>query len=80
MTTLKTLTLGFLTTLILIGVSFITPSWAAHPDRVDVIGTVHEKLAQQDSSKNGNHGMRVDVIDRIDLKGPAYPYTKPASR
>jgi len=80
MTTLKTLTLGFLTTLILIGLTFITPSLAAHPDRVDVIGTVHEKLAQQDSSKNGNQGMRVDVIDRIDLKGPAYPYTKPASR
>jgi hypothetical protein len=80
MTTIKTMTLGFLTTLTLTGLTFITPSFAAHPDRVDVIGTLYEKVAQRDSSKNGGQGMRVDVIGRIDPKGPAYPYTKPMSR
>lgn len=80
MTTRATLTLGFLTALTLNGLVLITPSFAAHPDRVDVIGTLNEKVAQLDSNKNGGPGMRVDVIERIGAKGPAYPYTKPMSR
>jgi hypothetical protein len=80
MKTIETVTLGCLTMLTLAGLAFSTPGFAAHPDRVDVIGTLHDKGAQLDSNKNGGQGMRVDVVERIDPRGPAYPYTKPISR
>ncbi|HEX7092044.1 MAG TPA: hypothetical protein VF205_00100 [Nitrospiraceae bacterium] len=54
--------------------------------RVDVIGTLNERVAQLDSMKARGEWIRVDVIGTIHGKevkvseGPAYPYTKPMSR
>lgn len=80
MKSFTTVTLGLLTTLTLTAITFITPGHAAHPGRVDVIGTAHERIAQLDSSKNGSPVMRVDIIERIDSTGPVYPYAKPMNR
>ena len=48
--------------------------------RVDVIGTLNERVAQLDSMKARGEWVRVDVIGSIGSEGPVYPYTKPMSR
>jgi hypothetical protein len=49
------------------------------PSGVDVIETLHEKVAQEDSAKSGSEQRRVDVIESIKPEGPGYLYTKPMS-
>jgi hypothetical protein len=80
MTAKRTLTVGFLTTMTLAGLILITPSFAAHPDRTDVISTLNEKTAQLDSNKNEAPAKRADMIGSIGSQGPAYPYVKPMNR
>jgi hypothetical protein len=80
MTTRTTLTLGFVTALTLTGLVLITPSFAAHPDRADVISTLNDKTAQLDSDKNETPVKRADMIGSIGSRGPAYPYVKPMNR
>jgi hypothetical protein len=79
MTAIRTITIGALTTT-LAGLILITPSFAAHPDRVDVISSLNEKIAQLDSDKNGAPVKRADMIGSIGSQGPAYPYVKPMNR
>ena len=56
-------------------------SFAAHPGRVDVIGTMYDKTTQHDSAKTTERqSMRVDVVDSIAHGGPSYPYMKPMNR
>jgi len=43
--------------------------------RVDVIGTLNERVAQLDSMKARSEWVRVDVIGSIGSEGPVYPYT-----
>jgi hypothetical protein len=43
--------------------------------RVDVIGTLDERVAQLDSMKTRDEWVRVDVIGSIGSEGPGYPYT-----
>ena len=75
------LTIGFLSMLAATGVVITSDSLAAHPDRVDIIGTLHEKVTQRDSGKATERlSMRVDVIDSIGNGGPSYPYIKPMNR
>lgn len=74
------LTVGFLSLVAATGVVNVSDSFAVDSRRVDVIGTLNEKVAQLDSNKDGDHGMRVDVIGSIGSEGPAYPYTKPMGR
>lgn len=80
MTTQRTLTVGCLAAMTLVGLTLITPSFAAHPDRVDVISYLSEKVAQLDSNKDGAQPKRVDMIGSIGSQGPAYPYVKPTNR
>lgn len=54
-------------------------SFASAANRVDVIETVHETVAQEDSVKAGSEQKRVDVIERIAPEGAAYPYSRPMS-
>lgn len=54
-------------------------SFASDANRVDVIETLHETVAQEDSVKAGSEQRRVDVIESIKSEGPGYPYTKPMS-
>jgi hypothetical protein len=56
-----------------------TTSIASAASRVDVIETVHETVAQEDSVKAGSEPRRVDVIERIAPLGAAYPYSRPMS-
>ncbi len=75
------LTIGFLAMMAAtVGLNAST-SLAAHPDRVDVIGTVkNETVAQVDSTHiTARQSRRVDVIDSIGSKGPAYPYSRSMS-
>lgn len=74
------LTVGFLTLVAATGVVHVSDSFATDARRVDVVGTLNEKVAQLDSKAAGGDGMRVDVIGHVGSEGPAYPYTKPASR
>lgn len=72
------LTIGFLSMLAATGVVITSDSLAAHPDRVDITGTLHAKMTQQDSGKASERlSIRVDVIDSIGNRGPSYPYIKP---
>lgn len=80
MTATTTVTLGFLVMVVVSGVIGIADSFAAHPDRVDIISTLNDKTAQLDSNKNREQAMRVDVITDIGPHGPAYPYSKPINR
>jgi len=75
------LTIGFLAMMAATLGLTASASLAAHPGRVDVIGTVkNETVAQVDSTKiTEGHSRRVDVIDSIESKGPAYPYSKSMS-
>ena len=51
---------------------------AAHPNPLDIVETLHEKVTQRDSGKATEKlSMRVDVIDSIGNGGPPYPYIKP---
>jgi hypothetical protein len=73
------LTVGFLsimaaTTLVNASDSFAVEARDAR--RVDVIGTLHETVAQWDSVQGGGQWMRVDVIDSIGSEGPGYAYPK----
>jgi len=75
------LTMGFLSILTTTGFAITTDSFAAHPGRVDVIGTMHDKRTQHDSAKTTEKtSMRVDVVDSIAHGGPLYPYMKPMNR
>jgi hypothetical protein len=75
------LTIGFLSMLATTGVMITTDSFAAHPGRVDVIGSLHDKTTQDDSAKTAeSRSMRVDVVDKILHGGPSYPYIKPMNR
>jgi hypothetical protein len=56
-----------------------TTSVASSANRVDVIETAQETVAQEDSVKAGSEQKRVDVIERIAPQGAAYPYSRPAS-
>jgi hypothetical protein len=56
-----------------------TTSFASDANRVDVIETLHETVAQEDSVKAGSEQRRVDVIERIAPEGAAYPYSQPMS-
>ena len=73
------LTVGFLAIMGATAAVNVSDSFAA-AQRVDVIETTNETVAQLDSNKDGGHGMRVDVIGSIGSEGRAYPYTKPMSR
>lgn len=76
-----TLMMGLFVMLVSTGVMSVTDSLAAHPDRVDVISTLNDKVAQVDSHKKmSNQVMRVDVVTDIGPYGPAYPYSKPINR
>ncbi|HSA87131.1 MAG TPA: hypothetical protein VLE46_13185 [Nitrospira sp.] len=80
MKTKSILTIGFLSMLAATSVVTTTDSFAAHPGRVDVIGT-YDKATQQDSGKTTAGPLpRVDVIDTITHGGPSYPYMKPMNR
>lgn len=75
------LIIGFLSMLAATGVVITSDSLAAHPDRVDITGTLHAKVTQQDSGKATEKlSMRVDVIDSIGNRGPSYPHIKPMNR
>jgi hypothetical protein len=74
------LTAGFVALVAATGVAYVSESFAADARRVDVVGTLNEKVAQSDSKAAGGDGMRVDVIGHIGAEGPSYPYTKPTSR
>ena len=75
------LTIGFVSMLAATGVVITSDSLAAYPDRVDIIGTLYEKVTQRDSGKATERlSMRVDVIDSIGNGGPSYPYIKPMNR
>lgn len=78
------LTIGFLSMLAATDVVIVvitSDSFAAHPARVDVIGTLHDKVAQQDSGQTTAAPLpRVAVIDSITHGGPSYPYMKPMNR
>jgi len=76
----RTLTIGLLVMVVATGVMSVADSFAAHPDRVDIISTSNDKTAQLDSHKNRGQAMRVDVITDIGPHGPAYPYSKPINR
>ncbi len=76
----RTLTVGLLTTMTLAGLILITPSFAAHPDRTDVISSLNQKTAQLDSNKDGAQPKRVDMISSMGAQGATYPYTKPMNR
>ncbi len=56
-----------------------TTSFAAPANRVDVIGTLHETVAQEDSVKAGSEQRRVDVIESIGPQGAVYTYSQPMS-
>jgi hypothetical protein len=56
-----------------------TTSFASDANRVDVIETLHETVAQEDSVKAGSEQRRVDVIESIGPQGAAYPYSQPMS-
>lgn len=81
MKTKSILTIGFLSMLAAAGLVTTNDSFAAHPGRVDVIGTMHDKTTQHDSAKTTERqSMRVDVVDSIAHGGPSYPYMKPMNR
>lgn len=80
MRTMNLLTLGFFS-IMAATAALVSYSFAAHPDRVDVISTLNEKVMQIDSAKATDEtAMRVDVIDRIEPAGPSYPYMEPMNR
>lgn len=56
-----------------------TTSFASDANRVDVIESLHETVAQEDSVKARSEQRRVDVIDNIWSGGPEYPYSRPMS-
>lgn len=56
-----------------------TTSFASDANRVDVIETLHETVAQADSVKAGSEPTRVDVVEGIAPEGAAYPYSRPMS-
>mgnify|MGYP001399065142 FL=1 len=56
-----------------------TTSFASAANRVDVIETVQETVAQEDSVKAGSEQKRVDVIERIAPQGAVYLYSQPMS-
>ena len=79
--------MGFLPMIAATGLFVASNGFAADAhQRVDVIGTLNERVVQLDSMKARGEGIRVDVIGTIHEKevkvseGPVYPYTKPMSR
>jgi len=70
------LTVGFLSLMAASAVVNVYDSFAADAWRVDVIGTLNERVAQLDSTTAEAKGTRVDVISNVASAGPAYPYTK----
>ncbi|MGC4099638.1 MAG: hypothetical protein QM706_21295 [Nitrospira sp.] len=73
------LAIGFLSIVAATGVVNATDGIASDANRVDVIGTLHVSVPQQDSDTVGKQRTRVDVIERIGSQGAAYPYNKPMS-
>lgn len=73
------LTIGFLSIVAATSVVNATHSFASDANRVDVIGTLHVSVPQQDSDTAGKQRTRVDVIESIGTQGAAYPYDKPIS-
>lgn len=77
---LKSLLIVGLSLTVLTGAVSVADSFALDAPRADVISTLNKKLAQLDSNKDGRQEMRVDVVEAIATKGPAYPYTEPMNR
>ena len=71
--------IGFLSMVAATGVVNTSDSVASDANRVDVIDSLHETVAQEDSVKAGSEQRRVDVIERIAPEGAAYPYSRPMS-
>jgi len=63
-----------------VGVVNAVESSAADARRVDVIGTLNERVVQSDSMTTGGESMRVDIIGNIGAQGPVYPYAQPINR
>jgi hypothetical protein len=74
------LAVGFLSMVAVTAVVNVSKSVAADSQRVDVIETLQETVAQSDSMKAGSDRTRVDVIEDIGAGGPTYPYSMPMSR
>jgi hypothetical protein len=73
------LTVGFLA-MVATGALSASNSFANGPQRVDVIDNLPAK-AQWDSVKtDGQNVKRVDVIDKLESRGPVYPSTTGAMR
>jgi hypothetical protein len=74
--------MGFLAMIAATSLLGAVEGFAADTRRVDVIGTIDETVAQLDSQLKPTEGkvMRVDVIDNIVSKGPAYVYSKSGVR
>ena len=67
---------GFLSIIAATGLFVTSNGFAADAyQRVDVIGTLNERVAQLDSMKARGERVRVDVIGSIGSEGPVYPYT-----
>ena len=68
--------MGFLSMIAATGLFVASNGFAADAhQRVDVIGTLNERVAQLDSMKARGEWIRVDVIGSIGSEGPVYPYT-----
>ena len=68
--------------MLIVGVFLViaaTTSFASDANRVDVIETLHETVAQEDSVKAGSEQRCVDVIESIRPQGAAYSYSQPMS-
>lgn len=75
------LTIGSMSMLPAPGVVITSGSLAAHPDRMDLIGTLHDTVRQRDSGRaTERSALRVDVIDSIGKGGPSYPYMRPINQ
>ncbi len=75
------LTVGFLSMMAATALVNASDSFAHDVQRVDVIGTIHETVAQLDSQLKSTESdfQRVDVSDSIVSEGPVYAYTKSMS-
>jgi hypothetical protein len=71
--------IGFLSMVAATGVMNVSDSVASDANRVDVIESLHETVAQEDSVKAGVEWTRVDVIENIGSEGAGYPYSQPMS-
>lgn len=66
--------MGFLPMIAATGLFVASNGFAADVhQRVDVIGTLIERVVQLDSMKARGEGIRVDVIGSIGSEGPVYP-------